>query len=139
MICLFGIEAILFWNFNWCSKKWIHVGIIICTGAMVQPLPSSHLIFRAPSQAAGKCWMDALELALRCSSILLRSMTTKSDPNSNPQNSVPDSKKWNESDYEKHFKDQGEWVGARLSGNHKRRKHKLDTNIFAIPLLVVLV
>jgi len=34
-------------------------------GAVVQPLPTSHLIFRAPTNAAGKCWMDALELALR--------------------------------------------------------------------------
>jgi len=39
-------------------------------GAVVQPLPTSHLIFRAPTNAAGKCWMDALELALRCSSLL---------------------------------------------------------------------
>ena len=39
-------------------------------GAVVQPLPTSHLIFRAPTPAAGKCWMDALELALRCSSLL---------------------------------------------------------------------
>lgn len=44
-------------------------------GALVQPLPMSHLIFRAPSEAAGKCWMDALELSLRCSSLLMRSMT----------------------------------------------------------------
>ena len=40
-------------------------------GAVVQPLPTSHLIFRAPTNAAGKCWMDALELALRCSSLLI--------------------------------------------------------------------
>merc|ERR1719427_2555016 len=39
-------------------------------GAVVQPLPTSHLIFRAPTNAAGKCWMDALELALKCSSLL---------------------------------------------------------------------
>ena len=39
-------------------------------GAVVQPLPTSHLSFRAPTNAAGKCWMDALELALRCSSLL---------------------------------------------------------------------
>merc|ERR1719427_695828 len=38
-------------------------------GAVVQPLLTSHLIFRAPTNAAGKCWMDALELALRCSSL----------------------------------------------------------------------
>ena len=30
---------------------------------------------RAPNNAAGKCWMDALELALRCSSLLLRTMS----------------------------------------------------------------
>ncbi|XP_066967226.1 oxysterol-binding protein-related protein 8 isoform X4 [Macrobrachium rosenbergii] len=77
-------------------------------GAVVQPLPSSHLIFRAPSQAAGKCWMDALELAVRCSSILIRSMTTssKSDANNSIDSTTLAADKWNESDYEKHFKDQ---------------------------------
>ncbi|XP_025085322.1 oxysterol-binding protein-related protein 8-like isoform X4 [Pomacea canaliculata] len=44
-------------------------------GAFVQPLPYSYCIFRAPSEAAGKCWMDALELALKCTSLLKRSMT----------------------------------------------------------------
>ncbi|KAF2363303.1 Pleckstrin domain [Trinorchestia longiramus] len=71
-------------------------------GAVVQPLPSSHLIFRAPSQAAGKCWMDAMELAVRCSSILLRSMTAS------PGKDAVDgrTKEWNEADFEKHFMDQ---------------------------------
>ncbi|KAJ0169693.1 hypothetical protein K1T71_014878 [Dendrolimus kikuchii] len=41
-------------------------------GAVVQPLPNAHLIFRAPSQAAGHCWLDRLELALRCSNAMLR-------------------------------------------------------------------
>ena len=45
-------------------------------GAVVQPLPTSHCIFRAPNNAAGRCWMDALELALRCSSLLLRTMSS---------------------------------------------------------------
>ncbi|KAK8376641.1 hypothetical protein O3P69_009925 [Scylla paramamosain] len=76
-------------------------------GAVVQPLPSSHLIFRAPSQAAGKCWMDALELAVRCSSILIRSMTSSSKADNNTlTSSTLTANKWNESDYEKHFKDQ---------------------------------
>ncbi|XP_043914937.1 oxysterol-binding protein-related protein 5 isoform X2 [Protopterus annectens] len=39
-------------------------------GSITQPLPSSYLIFRAPSESDGRCWMDALELALRCSSLL---------------------------------------------------------------------
>jgi hypothetical protein len=43
-------------------------------GAIIQPLPYSYLIFRAPSEAAGKCWMDALELALKCSSLLIKTM-----------------------------------------------------------------
>lgn len=49
-------------------------------GAVVQPLPTSHCIFRAPNSAAGRCWMDALELALRCSSLLLRTMASASSP-----------------------------------------------------------
>lgn len=86
--------------------------VFVPSGAVVQPLPSSHLIFRAPSQAAGKCWMDALELAVRCSSILIRSMTSssKSDNNSISSSTLA-ANKWNESDYEKHFKDQGEPLG----------------------------
>ncbi|CAG0885136.1 unnamed protein product [Cyprideis torosa] len=46
-------------------------------GAVVQPLPHAYLIFRAPSQTEGKCWMDALELALRCSSLLKRSQNRR--------------------------------------------------------------
>ncbi|XP_073460256.1 oxysterol-binding protein-related protein 5 isoform X1 [Aquarana catesbeiana] len=38
-------------------------------GSITLPLPSSHLIFRAASESDGRCWMDALELALRCSSL----------------------------------------------------------------------
>ncbi|GMR62677.1 hypothetical protein PMAYCL1PPCAC_32872 [Pristionchus mayeri] len=37
-------------------------------------LPSTYLICRAPSNQAGRCWMDALELALRCSGLLMRTM-----------------------------------------------------------------
>ncbi|XP_056281477.1 oxysterol-binding protein-related protein 8 [Pseudoliparis swirei] len=43
-------------------------------GSITQPLPSSHLIFRATSESDGRCWMDALELALKCSSLLKRTM-----------------------------------------------------------------
>jgi len=46
-------------------------------GAVVQPLPTSYLIFRAPHNSAGKCWMDALELALRCSSLLVRNKSSR--------------------------------------------------------------
>ncbi|XP_035376597.1 oxysterol-binding protein-related protein 8 isoform X1 [Electrophorus electricus] len=43
-------------------------------GSIIQPLPSSHLIIRAASESDGRCWMDALELALKCSSLLKRTM-----------------------------------------------------------------
>ncbi|XP_051820790.1 oxysterol-binding protein-related protein 5 isoform X1 [Antechinus flavipes] len=60
-------------------------------GSITQPLPSSYLIFRAPSESDGRCWLDALELALRCSS-LFRLSTSKpgkdgeltSQPDSSP-------------------------------------------------------
>ncbi|PSN56564.1 Oxysterol-binding protein-related protein 8 [Blattella germanica] len=72
-------------------------------GAVVQPLPTAYLIFRAPSQAAGKCWMDALELSLRCSSLLVRSSSSKS---SGPQDATANHEtQWSEADYEKHFTD----------------------------------
>ncbi|XP_036390764.1 oxysterol-binding protein-related protein 5-like isoform X1 [Megalops cyprinoides] len=38
-------------------------------GSITQPLPSSYLIFRAVSESDGRCWMDALEIALSCSSL----------------------------------------------------------------------
>ncbi|XP_063053431.1 oxysterol-binding protein-related protein 5 [Engraulis encrasicolus] len=38
-------------------------------GSFTQPLPSSHLICRAASESDGRVWMDALELALSCSSL----------------------------------------------------------------------
>lgn len=40
------------------------------------PLPASYLIFRTSSIEAGKTWMDALELSLRCSSLLTKAMST---------------------------------------------------------------
>jgi len=88
--------------------------------APVQPLPTSHLIFRVSSQGAGKCWMDALELALKCSSLLIRSMSTRSSNAHGVESAlsfgsagggvvVPNlgtsELHWNESDFEKHFKD----------------------------------
>ncbi|XP_041054115.1 oxysterol-binding protein-related protein 5 isoform X3 [Carcharodon carcharias] len=50
-------------------------------GSITQPLPSSYLIFRAASESDGRCWMDALELALRCSSLLKRSTVKDGDLN----------------------------------------------------------
>ncbi|XP_032441303.1 LOW QUALITY PROTEIN: oxysterol-binding protein-related protein 5 [Xiphophorus hellerii] len=38
-------------------------------GSITQPLPSNYLIFRAASESDGRCWMDALELALSSSSL----------------------------------------------------------------------
>ncbi|XP_006861097.1 PREDICTED: oxysterol-binding protein-related protein 5 [Chrysochloris asiatica] len=59
-------------------------------GSITQPLPSSYLIFRAASESDGRCWLDALELALRCSS-LLRLSTCKpgcdGEPGSSPDTS----------------------------------------------------
>ncbi|XP_029422356.1 oxysterol-binding protein-related protein 5 isoform X1 [Nannospalax galili] len=56
-------------------------------GSITQPLPSSYLIFRAASESDGRCWLDALELALRCSSLLRLSSCKQSrdgDPGSSP-------------------------------------------------------
>ncbi|KAF7287501.1 hypothetical protein GWI33_001461 [Rhynchophorus ferrugineus] len=66
-------------------------------GAVVQPLPSSYLIFRAPSQASGMCWLDALEISIRNDGALLRSVSNKSS------GSTTHETQWSETDYEKHF------------------------------------
>ncbi|XP_059254923.1 oxysterol-binding protein-related protein 5 isoform X2 [Mustela nigripes] len=55
-------------------------------GSITQPLPSSYLIFRAASESDGRCWLDALELALRCSS-LLRLSTCKQGRDGEPGSS----------------------------------------------------
>uniref|UniRef100_A0A915Q150 Oxysterol-binding protein n=1 Tax=Setaria digitata TaxID=48799 RepID=A0A915Q150_9BILA len=47
----------------------------------IQPLPTTYLICRAPSEQAGGCWMDALYLTLRCSGLLMRTMCKLSDSN----------------------------------------------------------
>lgn len=75
--------------------------IAITAGAVVLPLPTAYLIFRANSQAAGKCWMDALELGLRCSSLLVRS--------SSGRDSTPHVQEANW-EYEQHFADQGDLI-----------------------------
>ncbi|XP_049782950.1 oxysterol-binding protein-related protein 8 [Schistocerca nitens] len=72
-------------------------------GAVVQPLPTSYLIFRAPSQAAGKCWLDALELSLRCSSLLVRSSSACNRGSTDATTSHET--QWSEADYERHFND----------------------------------
>ncbi|XP_054581464.1 oxysterol-binding protein-related protein 5 [Eptesicus fuscus] len=59
-------------------------------GSITQPLPSSYLIFRAASESDGRCWLDALELALRCSSLLRLSASrpgSDQEPGSSPDGS----------------------------------------------------
>ncbi|XP_048216979.1 oxysterol-binding protein-related protein 5 isoform X2 [Perognathus longimembris pacificus] len=58
-------------------------------GSITQPLPSSYLIFRAASESDGRCWLDALELALRCSSLLRLSCEQgrEGEPGSSPSGS----------------------------------------------------
>lgn len=75
------------------------------SGAFAQLLPKNYLIFRAPSQAAGKCWLDALELSLRCSSLIVRSTSIMPrSPQHDPR--TTHETQWSDADYEKHFNDQ---------------------------------
>ena len=54
--------------------------------------------------------MDALELSLRCSSLLVRSMSNKS---SGVQDTTANHEtQWSEADYEKHFTDHGKLTHA---------------------------
>lgn len=66
-----------------------------------------------PSVDLGKCWMDALELALHCSSLLMRTMTKElRDVNSESPNASQNSASFvstlrqqlDDSDCERHFK-----------------------------------
>uniref|UniRef100_A0A8R1XV84 Oxysterol-binding protein n=1 Tax=Onchocerca volvulus TaxID=6282 RepID=A0A8R1XV84_ONCVO len=56
----------------------------------IQPLPTTYLICRAPSEQAGGCWMDALNLTLRCSGLLMRTMYKFSDCNQKGEETVID-------------------------------------------------
>ena len=84
-------------------------------GSITQPLPSNYLIFRAPSEAAGKCWMDALELALRCSGLLMRSMREGQQMDPSVLNQTKEGRKAegvSDTEIENtHFKDEGEATG----------------------------
>jgi len=84
------------------------------------PLPMSYLIFRAPSESAGKKWMEAIELSLKCSTLLVRHLSHReSVPNtpaqltsiSGPEHTfsppISSSLVLNESEIEKHFGDHG--------------------------------
>lgn len=102
--------------------------MLLYAAAPIQPLPNSHLIFRVSSQGAGKCWMDALELALKCSSLLIRSMSTRSTnviasgdahdagqpSGGQQQSSTQTGELWCEADLEKHFKDHGNTLSLNL-------------------------
>ncbi|XP_054165544.1 oxysterol-binding protein-related protein 8-like [Oppia nitens] len=84
------------------------------------PLPMSYVIFRAPSEAAGKKWMEAIELSLQCSTLLLRGQSHRESVPTTPAalTSMPEicptfpdplttgmSHNLNESEIEKHFGD----------------------------------
>lgn len=77
-------------------------------------MPTAYLIFRAASQAAGKCWMDALELSLRCSALLIRSVSNNLPPGADDlalnSSLTNDGTEWSEADYEKHFNEHGKMV-----------------------------
>lgn len=61
--------------------------------------------------------MDALELSLRCSALLLRSNSNPSGSGATPTGGlsltdnaqISHETQWSEADYEKHFKDQGKF------------------------------
>lgn len=103
-------------------------------GAIVQPLPYSYLICRALSEAAGKCWMDALELSLRCTNLLMRSMKKDIDLDTS-HDSQPDlfdtdqqlNEQLNESDCEKHFEDQGLDEDAKTDREELKSDSETDT------------
>ncbi|XP_045481255.1 oxysterol-binding protein-related protein 8 isoform X2 [Harmonia axyridis] len=80
-------------------------------GAVVQPLPSSYSIFRAPSQASGMCWLDALEISIRNNTALVRSVSNKSG-------SANHETQWNEADYEKHFHNDLDDMSQPENGAH---------------------
>ena len=80
--------------------------LTVFLGAVTQPLPTSYLIFRAPSQAAGKCWLDALELSVRCSSLVRSSSLFPKSPQMHDESATNETQ-WSVADCEKHFDEHG--------------------------------
>ncbi|KAF1749303.1 hypothetical protein GCK72_025770 [Caenorhabditis remanei] len=57
----------------------------------LNPLNTSFLICRAPSDQAGRCWMDALELSFKCTGLLKKTMNELDVKNG--ENSIIDSQR----------------------------------------------
>ncbi|XP_067937814.1 oxysterol-binding protein-related protein 8-like isoform X2 [Watersipora subatra] len=99
-------------------------------GAITQPLMYSSAIFRAPSEAAGKTWMDALVLALSCSSLITSGSRLTAVPETTQADSLQNGlassyeayrEELDDSDREDHFKaafqaDLGEYGNGRAEG-----------------------
>ncbi|XP_033095563.1 oxysterol-binding protein-related protein 8-like isoform X3 [Anneissia japonica] len=100
-------------------------------GAITIPLPSNYLIFRAPSEADGKCWMDALELALRCSSLLMKSMRDSGqiDASLLTQSFQLETNNLDESEIEKHFANQGLDESDIEKDEEKDQESKSDSDL----------
>ncbi|VDN20593.1 unnamed protein product [Gongylonema pulchrum] len=84
----------------------------------LQPITTTYLICRAPSEQAGGCWMDALQLTLHCSGLLMRTMrklsaSEKKGATEEEEQKLPDTaiytdatesvQEFNEVEAEKHF------------------------------------
>ncbi|PAV78644.1 hypothetical protein WR25_12815 [Diploscapter pachys] len=76
----------------------------------LNPLYTSCLICRAPSDQAGRCWMDALELSFKCTGLLKRTMITlnanNNEDNNTTLNSTTHSQNGMETDKERHGLDE---------------------------------
>ena len=75
--------------------------------------------------------MDALELSLRCSALLLRSNSSTTPSNNYASESLPVSNEtqWSEADYEKHFNDQGKWMQQWLAPPAEQEISRSDNNL----------
>jgi oxysterol-binding protein len=74
----------------------------------------SYLIFRAPSEQAGKTWMEAIELSLRCSTALVKTGNNRDalhliqHKNSSNDDGLPSAAlNLGENEIESHFKNHG--------------------------------
>ncbi|KAM3725622.1 Oxysterol-binding protein-related protein [Dirofilaria immitis] len=100
----------------------------------IQPLPTTYLICRAPSEQVGGCWMDALHLTLRCSGLLMRTMCKLSDSNQKEEEAIIDeqnafisdisyndavesSRQFSELEAEKHFDGLNDDIDRTASGS----------------------
>ncbi|KAF7494072.1 Oxysterol-binding protein-related protein 8 [Sarcoptes scabiei] len=87
------------------------------------PLPICHVIFRAPSVEAGHKWMEAIELSLKCSDIMVHK------PIQNRRDSIPDQAVISLNNNENHNRNSSIMANMNLTNSLDRSDDEFQSQI----------